>query len=44
MLGSDHGSGTGLDIAAAVLFLCSDQGSWVTGQSWNVDGGTLVEH
>jgi NAD(P)-dependent dehydrogenase (short-subunit alcohol dehydrogenase family) len=36
--------GTGLDIAAAVLFLCSDQGAWVTGQAWNVDGGTLVEH
>jgi NAD(P)-dependent dehydrogenase (short-subunit alcohol dehydrogenase family) len=37
-------AGTGDDIAAAVVYLCSDQGSWVTGQSWNVDGGTVVEH
>ena len=37
-------AGNGLDIAAAVLYLCSDQGSWVTGQAWNVDGGTVVEH
>ena len=35
-------AGTGLDIAAVVVFLCSDQGSWVTGQSWNVDGGMLT--
>jgi 3-oxoacyl-[acyl-carrier protein] reductase/meso-butanediol dehydrogenase/(S,S)-butanediol dehydrogenase/diacetyl reductase len=34
--------GTGEDIAHAVVFLCSDQGSWVTGQSWNVDGGRVV--
>lgn len=34
--------GTGDDIAAAVVFLCSDQGSWVTGQQWNVDGGQLT--
>jgi hypothetical protein len=27
-----------------VLYLCSDQGAWVTGQSWNVDGGTVVQH
>jgi NAD(P)-dependent dehydrogenase (short-subunit alcohol dehydrogenase family) len=37
-------AGTGSDIADAVLFLCSDQGSWVTGQAWNVDGGTVVQH
>jgi NAD(P)-dependent dehydrogenase (short-subunit alcohol dehydrogenase family) len=37
-------AGTGEDIAHAVLFLCSDQGAWVTGQSWNVDGGTVVQH
>jgi 3-oxoacyl-[acyl-carrier protein] reductase len=36
--------GTGLDIAATVIYLCSDQGSWVTGQAWNVDGGSVVEH
>ena len=37
-------AGQPLDIAAAVLFLCSDQGAWVTGQSWNVDGGHVVQH
>jgi len=37
-------AGAGVDIAATVVYLCSDQGSWVTGQAWNVDGGTVVEH
>jgi NAD(P)-dependent dehydrogenase (short-subunit alcohol dehydrogenase family) len=37
-------AGTGGDIANAVVFLCSDQGSWITGQSWNVDGGSVVQH
>ena len=37
-------AGTGLDIAGAVVFLCSDAGAWVTGQAWNVDGGTVVQH
>ncbi len=37
-------AGSGDDIAHATLYLCSDQGSWVTGQSWNVDGGTVVQH
>jgi NAD(P)-dependent dehydrogenase (short-subunit alcohol dehydrogenase family) len=36
--------GQGLDIAAVTVFLCSDQGSWVTGQQWNVDGGQLTIH
>jgi 3-oxoacyl-[acyl-carrier protein] reductase/meso-butanediol dehydrogenase/(S,S)-butanediol dehydrogenase/diacetyl reductase len=34
--------GTGEDIALAVAYLCSDEGSWVTGQAWNVDGGSVV--
>ena len=37
-------AGTGDDIAFVTAFLCSDQGAWVTGQSWNVDGGTVVQH
>lgn len=37
-------AGTGDDIANAVVYLCSDEGDWVTGQSWNVDGGTVVQH
>jgi len=36
--------GTGDDIAHIVVYLCSDEGSWVTGQAWNVDGGTVVQH
>ncbi len=37
-------AGTGDDVAAMVTFLCSDQGAWITGQSYNVDGGSVVEH
>lgn len=37
-------AGTGEDIAAMTVFLCSDQGAWITGQSYNVDGGQVVEH
>ncbi len=36
--------GYGEDIAHMVTFLCSDQGSWITGQAYNVDGGTVVQH
>lgn len=35
-----HGSGD--DIANMCVFLCSDQGSWITGQAINVDGGQLT--
>ncbi|MGF3052739.1 SDR family NAD(P)-dependent oxidoreductase [Microbacterium sp. YY-03] len=34
--------GTPDDIAEAALFLLSDNASWITGQSWNVDGGQLT--
>lgn len=37
-------AGTGADIAHTILYLCSEEGSWVTGQAWNVDGGTAVQH
>ena len=37
-------AGQGADISAMTVFLCSDQGSWITGQAINVDGGTVVEH
>ena len=34
-------AGAGEEIAWMVLYLCSDQGSWITGQFYTVDGGTL---
>ena len=32
-------AGTGADIAHIVVFLCSEQAAWVTGQTFTVDGG-----
>jgi 7-alpha-hydroxysteroid dehydrogenase len=29
------------DIAAAVAFLASDDGAWVNGQVWHVNGGMI---
>jgi NAD(P)-dependent dehydrogenase (short-subunit alcohol dehydrogenase family) len=29
------------EIAAAIVFLCSDRASFVTGAAWSVDGGTV---
>ena len=37
-------AGTGVDIANMVIFLASEAGAWVTGQSYNVDGGQVVTH
>jgi 3-oxoacyl-[acyl-carrier protein] reductase len=34
-------AGSGEDIAWMTVYLCSDQGSWITGQLYTVDGGTL---
>ena len=30
------------EIAAAVLWLCSDEAAFVTGDAWRVDGGQLA--
>lgn len=35
-------AGTGEDIANMVVYLCSDQGSWITGQLYTVDGGMIT--
>jgi len=35
-------AGTGEDIAQMTVYLCSEQGSWITGQAINVDGGQLT--
>ena len=37
-------AGHGDDVAAMVAFMCSEQGAWITGQSYNVDGGHVVQH
>ena len=34
--------GTPEDVANAALFLCSDQASWITGETLNVDGGLMA--
>jgi NAD(P)-dependent dehydrogenase (short-subunit alcohol dehydrogenase family) len=34
-------AGTGQDVAWLVVYLCSDQGSWISGQFYTIDGGTL---
>lgn len=34
--------GTGDDIAAAVVFLCSDDASYISGQTFGVNGGAVV--
>lgn len=34
--------GTPDEVAAAALFLCCDEASFITGTSWPVDGGTLT--
>jgi NAD(P)-dependent dehydrogenase (short-subunit alcohol dehydrogenase family) len=36
--------GSGEEIAWMALYLCSDQGAWVSGQSINIDGGMAVQH
>lgn len=35
-------AGTGEDIANMVVFLCSDQGEWISGQLYTVDGGMIT--
>jgi 3-oxoacyl-[acyl-carrier protein] reductase len=35
-------AGSGEDIANMVVYLCSDQGSWITGQLYTVDGGMVT--
>jgi NAD(P)-dependent dehydrogenase (short-subunit alcohol dehydrogenase family) len=36
--------GSGEEMAWSVIYLCSEQGAWVTGQSINHDGGMVVQH
>jgi NAD(P)-dependent dehydrogenase (short-subunit alcohol dehydrogenase family) len=35
-------AGSGDDIANMVVYLCSDQGSWISGQLYTVDGGMIT--
>jgi len=34
-------AGSGEDVAWMVVYLCSDQGSWITGQLYTIDGGMV---
>jgi len=37
-------NGTDEEIAELIGFLCSEASSWITGQSININGGTVMEH
>ena len=37
-------SGTPEEVANFITFLCSEAGSWIHGQSINIDGGSVIEH
>ena len=35
---------TGVDVARTIVFLWSEEGHWISGQSINVDGGQVSSH
>ncbi len=36
--------GTGTDVATTIVFLCSEEAHWISGQSINIDGGQVSSH
>ena len=36
--------GTGTDVATTIVFLCSEEARWISGQSINIDGGQVSSH
>jgi NAD(P)-dependent dehydrogenase (short-subunit alcohol dehydrogenase family) len=37
-------NGTDEDIGGFIAHLCTEASSWITGQSINLNGGTIMEH
>ena len=37
-------NGTPKEVGAFVAYLCTEAASWITGQSININGGTVMEH
>ena len=37
-------NGTDEEVGGLVAYLCTDAASWITGQSININGGTVMEH
>ena len=37
-------NGTDEEVGALVAYLCTEAASWITGQSININGGTVMEH
>ena len=37
-------NGTPEEVGAFMAYLCTEAASWITGQSINLNGGTIMEH
>ena len=37
-------NGTAEEVGNFIAYLCTEDTSWITGQSINIDGGTVMEH
>ena len=37
-------TGTDDEVGGLMVYLCTEAASWITGQSININGGTIMEH